>query len=333
MAAAILFGVIRFCIFIIEKIHRAFRGGNAGNERDYSLIKKIIRRYYRIFLWILLIVAFIMTLNCFILYHATPYEERFFADVKDVDEREELSELLILRNGIVTELKNLAPELLRDEEGRIAYPGSKRDMQDEACRMMREIGATEGISQLSGFYPRPKALISSDFMCQQYMQGYYFPFSMEANYNDVMYVNNKPFTMCHELAHLKGFIYEDEANFIGFLACINSDDIYFKYSGYMTALNYVNNDLINAMNTAPKLSEEVMDKIGVEPLNDLVRSDNIFVEQKEWDRINGKALIDTETVDKAADKFIDANLKINGVSDGALSYNRMVRLMLLYYRN
>ena len=39
----------------------------------------------------------------------------------------------------------------------------------------------------------------SDFMCQMYMCGYYFPFSMEANYNDVMSIMKKPATMCHEL--------------------------------------------------------------------------------------------------------------------------------------
>ena len=35
----------------------------------------------------------------------------------------------------------------------------------------------------------------------------------------------------------------------------------------------------------------------------------MFVVQEEWDRIDGKALIDTEVVDKAADAFIDDNQK------------------------
>ena len=63
-----------------------------------------------------------------------------------------------------------------------------------------------------------------------------------------------------------------------------------------------------------------------------VWEDNVFVVQEEWDRINGKALIDTEVVDKAADVFIDTNLKIHGISDGAVSYSRVVRLLLQYYR-
>lgn len=79
------------------------------------------------------------------------------------------------------------------------------------------------------------------------MLGYYFPFSMEANYNKVAYVTNLPVTMCHELAHLKGYIQEDEANFIGFLACISSDDLLFQYSGYLSVLNYVNNDFMKLL--------------------------------------------------------------------------------------
>ena len=43
-------------------------------------------------------------------------------------------------------------------------------------------------------------------------------------------------------------------------------------------------------------------------------------------------MIDTEVVDKAADVFIDANLKVNGIADGKISYSRVVRLLLQYYR-
>ena len=63
-----------------------------------------------------------------------------------------------------------------------------------------------------------------------------------------------------------------------------------------------------------------------------VWADDVFVTQDEWDRINGKALIDTEIVDEISDAFIDTNLKVNGVTDGAVSYSRVVRLLLQYYR-
>ena len=164
------------------------------------------------------------------------------------------------------------------------------------------------------------------------MQGYYFPFSMEANYNDVMHILNIPSTMCHELAHLRGYIYEDEANFIGYLACVQSEDAFFQYAGYLSVLNYLNNDLYKAWEESRSDYEEAAAMVPPMAVDNQVWEDNIFVVQEEWDRINGKAIIDTEVVDAAADVFIDTNLKVNGVADGAISYSRVVRLLLQYYK-
>lgn len=273
--------------------------------------------FYRACAWILMGVLVIMTLNCTILYHGSTFNEKYFGKI----EREyTLEELLAVRNYVVEMCNELSAYMPRDEAGDILYEG---DMKEEAIRCMQELGKTYG--GLAGFYPRPKALLCSDLMCQQYMQGYYFPFSMEANYNDVMYLTNKPSTFCHELAHLKGYIYEDEANFIGFLACISSDDIFFQYSGYLSVLYYLDNDFYDAVgrNRERYLAET--------KILSQVHADNIFVKQEEWDRINGKALLDTEVVEAVSDSFTETSLKLNGVQDGMISYNRVVKLLLQYY--
>jgi hypothetical protein len=57
----------------------------------------------------------------------------------------------------------------------------------------------------------------------------------------------------------------------------------------------------------------------------------IFLTQEEWDRIEDKALLDTEVVDAASDAFTDTTLKLNGISDGMISYSRVVKLLLQYY--
>ena len=164
------------------------------------------------------------------------------------------------------------------------------------------------------------------------LMGIYFPFSMEANYNDVAYVMNLPATMCHELAHLKGFIYEDEANFIGYLACVESDDIYFEYSGYLSVLGYLERDLKEIQKKQPKSYEEAVSEQGLIELSDVVYQDDVFVTEEEWQRIESKAIFDTKTVSKASDTFVDTTLKVNGVSDGMVSYSRVVQLMLAYER-
>lgn len=290
-------------------------------------------RFYKFFAWVLLGVCLIMTLNCFILYHASTFSEKYFgADEGNYT----LEELITFRNHVVEQCNRLSREIKRNNDGSVRYDGSLSaegqymDMQDKARETMGNLGET--YPQLEGWYPRPKALLSSDFMCQQYMQGYYFPFSMEANYNNVMEIMNKPATMCHELAHLRGYIYEDEANFISYLACTQSDDIYFQYSGYLSVLNYLDNDLYRAGHQNPQEYEKAVRAVRPLIAYETVRKDNVFVSDKEWERINAKALVDTETVDQVTDTLVDASLKVNGVEDGMVSYSRVVRLLLQYDR-
>ncbi len=287
-----------------------------------AVLVKQIRRgiiwFYQFIAWTVLIVSLIMTLNCFILYHATTFSATYFGETETGSYTPE--ELIAVRNMVVEECNRLALLMERDAEGNILYD---KDLGEEAISTMKQLGKT--YKRLAGFYPQPKPLYASDFFSQQYMCGYYFPFSMEANYNDVMYIMNMPSTLCHELAHLKGYIFEDEANFIGFLACIQSEDLFFQYSGYLSVLNYLDNDFYKV------ISRDREAYFAQPVISEQVKKDNVFVTDKEWARINAKAVVDTEIVDKVSDIVVDTTLKVNGVQDGKISYSRVVELLLLYY--
>ena len=180
-----------------------------------------IKAFYGFFGKVFVCVCLIMTLNCFILYQGSTFAEKYF---KESSYEDSPQQLLRVRNFVVEQCNELSTKIERNPDGSVLYTGSTLQngrigkMDEKAVETMQQLGESYG--QLSGYYPKPKPLLSSDFMCQQYMAGYYFPFSMEANYNNVMYIMNFPSTMCHELAHLKGFILEDEANFISYLACV-----------------------------------------------------------------------------------------------------------------
>lgn len=75
--------------------------------------------------------------------------------------------------------------------------------------------------------------------------GYLNPFTNEAQVDGVIPVYLFPTTTSHEIAHQLGYAAENEANFIGCLAAINHDDIYFKYSGYTFALRFCLNEIYN----------------------------------------------------------------------------------------
>lgn len=295
--------------------------------------KRFLKKFYCFFAWVLLCVSLVMTLNCFMLYHASTFSEHYFGEGTG---EYTLEEVLRLRNEVINQCNHLSKEVERNSDGSVRYVGlpdkhgKPTDMRDQARLTIQKLGDT--YPGLDGWYPRPKALLASDFMCQQHMQGYYFPFSMEANYNDVMELMRKPETMCHELAHLRGYIYEDEANFIAYLACIQSDDVYFRYSGYLSVLNYLDNDLYRAAKANPKELAKAMREVRPLTVYPTVRRDNIFVAEEEWERINGKAVLNTDTVNQVTDKLVDTSLKVNGVSDGKISYSRVVKLLLQYYR-
>lgn len=345
VAAAVLLGiawaVVRLCSIIQNCRRKKISGGGSGERgtsdriSPYTGFQRFVRRFFLFFAWTLLGVCLIMTLNCFILYHASTFSENYFGEN---DREYTLEETIRLYNMVAGECNRLSECIQRDDTGMAVYVstqegnsdgGEALDMADTARMLMRKLG-TE-YPQLDGYYPRPKAMFFSDFMCQQYMQGYYFPFSMEANYNDVMHILNIPSTMCHELAHLRGYIFEDEANFIGYLACVRSEDEFFQYAGYLSVLNYLYNDLYKAGKADPDAFDAAAEKVPPVTVSKQVWEDNIFVTEEEWNRINRSALLDTEVVDKAADIFVDTNLKVNGVSDGKVSYSRVVRLLLQYY--
>lgn len=170
---------------------------------------------------------------------------------------------------------------------------------------------------LSGYYPQPKGLIVSEILSYQKLSGIYSPFTVEANYNKDMTDYNIPFTACHELSHLRGFMQEEEANFIAFLACNVSERTDFLYSGYLLGWIYATNALYAA-------DKDAWNDIGGR-LEPQVYAD-LSANNKFWKSYEG-------TVAKVSAKVNDTYLKANGQKDGVLSYNRLVDLLIVYYQS
>lgn len=306
IVGGVLFVLIFFCIGVVRIFVR----------KEWSV--RLFRMWGRAFGWTALIFFWIMTCNCFIQYHASAFEEKYMDQVpKDGYTRKELA---AVRDFIVRNLNELAEELPRDAEGQLIYEGN---LNETAIAAMHDIAGE--CEQLDGYYPEPKEMYFSDFISQTHMTGYYFPFSMEANYNGTMYVVNKPSTICHELAHLKGFIQEDEANLIGYMACVNSEDDFFRYSGYMSVLAYVEKEFRKSIN---KKESEYKKHPAISPQ---VYADNRFLTEEAWQKVEKKAVVSTETAQKVSRAATTASLKMNGVEEGMKSYEGVVKLLLDYY--
>lgn len=300
--------ILTFLVSILRILGRWLPGKN--------WYKRLSCIYGWLISWIFLAVVWIMTLNCTVLYHASTFDQKYMPGT--VEKTYTSKDFIQLRNFVVHKLNTLAPDMDRDASGCLVYEGN---IPQEAIQEMKRLGKT--YDQLSGYYPISKPIYFSEFLSQQYMAGYYFPFSMESNYNDIMYISNLPSTICHELSHLKGFIYEDEANFIGYLACVTSKNPFFQYSGYLSVYNYIERDLKQSVTETEYQKQE--------QINELVKKDNIFLTKETWEQVNRNAMFRTETVSKLSDIFTETSLKLNGVENGMESYHDVVHLLLKYY--
>lgn len=244
----------------------------------------------------------LFTFNCGINYYRKP-----FSSYSGLD----------MRKSSVEELERLCRELTDEVNrmcGDIAKEIDLKSLEKESVKAMKRLG--EAYPELTGYYPPPKPLLWSYFFSVQQLCGQYSPFTVEATYNRSMPDYNIPHTVCHELSHLRGFMREDEANFIGYLACIGSDVDAFRYSGYLTGWVYATNALAKAdleayAEICGQLSEKAWDDLG---------NNNEF-----WGKYEGKTA-------EVSNRMNDTYLKLNSQSDGVNSYGRMVDLMLAYAR-
>jgi hypothetical protein len=181
-----------------------------------------------------------------------------------------------------------------------------------------------GYNNLKKHYPHleyhPKSIKKSLFSLPlTYMgfSGYLNPLTNESQVDALIPVYIFPTTASHEIAHQLGYAAENEANFIGCLAAINHNDIYFKYSGYTFALRFCLNEIY-------KRDETLFDSIS-ETLNKGILKN--FKEMRVfWEAYENPA----EPLFKIT---YSSYLKANKQDKGMESYSYVVALMVNYFEN
>ena len=144
--------------------------------------------------------------------------------------------------------------------------------------------------------------------------GYLNPFTNEAQVNGYIVPYKMPVTSCHEEAHQLGFAKENEANFIGAMTCMYSNDPYFKYSGYTFALRYCVNELY--------LRDEQKGICVLEKIRPGIRAN--YKEISDFWEAHENPL---EPLFKV---FYNQFLKVNNQAGGLRSYNYVVALFVNY---
>lgn len=258
------------------------------------------------------VVFFLFTLLAGINYYRLPFSHYSKLEIREssVEELYKLTESLALQ---ANELRKQIPQT--DEKDVFQLSESYYKVAKQANEAMKILAKEYPV--LVGSYGNPKPILLSPMMSYTEITGIFIPFTMEANVNVHVPDYTIPVTMLHELAHLRGFMREDEANFIAYLAGMASDHVELQYSSTMLALVTSGNALY-AQN--PDLYFEIRDNYSDGILKD-IRANSAY-----W------AKYEDTVISTVSNKINDTYLKANAQTDGVKSYGRMLDLMLAKYR-
>lgn len=170
---------------------------------------------------------------------------------------------------------------------------------------------------LPGFKSTVKPIILSEPMTYTHISGIYTFFTGESNVNTNFPDYTIPYTAAHELAHQRGIAREDEANFVAFLVCIESDDVYIRYSGYMNLFEYVLSALYSADS---KAYYSLINEVDNSLIGEIAAYNEFF------DKYRDNVVADV------SGSMNDNYLQSQGQSAGSRSYGMVVDLAVAYYK-
>ncbi len=231
----------------------------------------------------------------------------------------EVEQLALLCEELVAEASALRETLPEDEAGVSLLTGTTRETAVTARESYRLLMDRE--PRWEGYFTLstrclPKKVFFSEAMSYMEIVGVFTPYTVEANVNFHTTDFDIPFAACHELAHISGFMREDEANFLAYTACRASEDPFFRYSGAATALIHTGNALYSK---DPERYLQVMENAGEGLRRDFAASSAYY-------RAHHTSFGEFST------KVNDTYLKVNSQPQGVATYGRMVDLLLADYR-
>lgn len=257
------------------------------------------------------VLLFVFVSNAGINYYREPFAKSAGLAVTKYSEQQ-LTELCYYLAG---QANGLRKELKEDKQGVMKLSGTA----DETAQKAKKAYDTmqKKYPTLTQGYGGTKQLYFSHFLSYTKITGFFFPFTMEANINSDVSDYMIPSTMCHELSHLRGYMREDEANFISYLVCMQSGDKELQYSGTMLAF-------VHAGGALSSQDRAIYTEV-FRTLDEAVQRD-IRANNEYWAQFEGPVAETASTIN-------DAYLKANSQKEGVRSYGKMTDLLLAYYQS
>lgn len=214
------------------------------------------------------------------------------------------------------EISLLASDIYFGTNGASIMPYSLSEMSDKLMDSYKSLSQKHDF--LQDLNSNIKPVMASVAMSHAHLTGVYTFFTGESNLNIDFPDYTLPYTAAHEFAHQRGIARENEANFIAFLACVESDDAYLRYSGYVNLYEYV----VSALYSANR---------------DMYKEVRAFLPQC----VNGEMVAYSTFYDqyrhseaaKVNNAVNNAFLQANGTAEGTKSYGMVVDLAVSYYKS
>ncbi|MFV8375424.1 DUF3810 domain-containing protein [Flavobacterium sp. LB1P71] len=243
-------------------------------------------------------------------YHRQPLFEKMAIKKEYSD-----ADLLAFTKKLIIKTNAVQGQITKNDSLKVVFPYS----QEQVFEMN-----LNGYKNLSNQYPyftyshlSTKKSILSLPLAYMGFGGYLNPFTNEAQVNYLGPMYSFPMTTNHEMAHQMGYASESECNFIGFLASVKNNNLYFQYSGYSMALRYC---LSNWQIRNEKVFKQLLKTVHPGILKNYKESDHFW---KQYET----------PIETGFHAFYDNFLKLNQQKDGMEGYSKFVNLMVNYYKN
>lgn len=223
-------------------------------------------------------------------------------------------QLIQTTKKIVLELNKIHLKITDNDTIKIESPYTQKEIYTLAPNGYKKLAVI--YPQLTYKTPSIKNSLVSLFQSYNGTAGYINPITGEAQVNDMIPKTGYPSTTCHEMAHQIGWAAENDANFVGFLASIYNDDLYFKYSGYRMAYNYC---IGQVYKHDKKLAKEIKQSVNKGVYKDYKDS---YLHWKKFDN----------PIEPYFKKGYNSYLKANNQSKGIKSYSYVVDLLIAYFK-
>ncbi len=221
-------------------------------------------------------------------------------------------ELTDVSKNIIQRLNETQLFITNNDSVKVNNPYSQKEMYQKALSGYTNLATT--YPQFEYQYTSVKSSLMSLLQTYNGTSGYFNPFTGEAQVNDRIPINGYPTTVCHEMAHQLGIAAENEANFVGYLAALSNEDVYFKYAAYRMAFSYLISEI--------RKRDKIMFNTLINSVNKGILLD--FKESSEfWDQYQNP-------IEPLIKRGYNSYLKANNQANGIKSYNYVVDLIISY---